>query len=154
MLLHTRFLQTLLKALYISSAIRRSDLLSTEKTSNYWKSENRPHFSRLSISLLLTSFFKDSTNHKKKTNRTVVFSHRPLPNILKYWDRRWDHPTIWKIRLLETLAEEFHCYVWKFKLTLFQNRHRNSIRTRRLWRIKVGYELRNQLWSYMNIIQF
>ena len=31
-------------------------------------------------------FFKDFTNHRKKTNRVVVFSRRPFPNLLKYMD--------------------------------------------------------------------
>ena len=32
--------------------------------------------------LIIDKFFKDLTNHKKKTNRVVVFSCRPFPNIL------------------------------------------------------------------------
>ena len=45
-------------------------------------------------------FFKDFTTKEKKTNRAVVFSSRPFHNILKYKDHRWDHPTIWKTRLI------------------------------------------------------
>ena len=33
---------------------------------------------------IIYKFFNDFTNHRKKTNRVVVFSCRPLPNILKY----------------------------------------------------------------------
>ena len=33
-------------------------------------------------------FFKDFTNHRKKTNRALVFSFRPFPNILKYEDHQ------------------------------------------------------------------
>ena len=47
-------------------------------------------------------FFKDFTNHRKKTNRVRVFSCRPYPNILKYRDD-WRKPlTIWKTRLFWT----------------------------------------------------
>ena len=33
---------------------------------------------------IIYKFFSDFTNHRKKTNTVVVFSCRPLPNILKY----------------------------------------------------------------------
>ena len=33
---------------------------------------------------IIYKFLKDFTNHRKKTNRLVVFSRRPLSNILKY----------------------------------------------------------------------
>ena len=59
-------------------------------------------------------FFKDFTIHRMKTNKVVVLSSRPLPNILKYRDYRWDHWTIWKIRFLQKHLEEFSWYVWKF----------------------------------------
>ena len=32
---------------------------------------------------IIYKFFKDFTNYRKKTNRAVVFSFRPLPNIRK-----------------------------------------------------------------------
>ena len=32
---------------------------------------------------IIYKFFKDFTNHRKKTNRVVVFTCRPFPNILK-----------------------------------------------------------------------
>ena len=44
---------------------------------------------------------KDFNNHLK-TIRAVICSSRPLPNILKYRDDRWDLSTIRKTRLLET----------------------------------------------------
>ena len=56
---------------------------------------------------IICKFFKDFTNHKKKTNRSVVFSGRPFPKILKYRDHGWDLPTIWYTRLLQTHIEEF-----------------------------------------------
>ena len=33
--------------------------------------------------------FKNVTDHSKKTNRAIVFSRRPLPNILKQRDHTW-----------------------------------------------------------------
>ena len=39
-------------------------------------------------STLLNKYFKDFSNHRKKTNREVVFSHKPLLNIFKYRDHR------------------------------------------------------------------
>ena len=51
---------------------------------------------------------KSLLNHrKKKTNRAVVFSCRPLPNTLKYKNHQCDLPTILKTRLHQTLIEEF-----------------------------------------------
>ena len=35
---------------------------------------------------IIYKLFKDFTNHRKKTNRAVVFSCRPFSNILKYRD--------------------------------------------------------------------
>ena len=40
------------------------------------------------INPMIYKFFKDFTNHRKKTNRAVVFSCRPSLNILKYRDHR------------------------------------------------------------------
>ena len=62
----------------------------------------------------ICKFFKYFTNHRKKTNRAIVFSCKPFPNILKYRDHQWDLPKIWKARLLQTRMEEFSKYVWKF----------------------------------------
>ena len=47
-----------------------------------------------------------------KAYRVVVFSCRPLPNILKYRDHRWELPTIWKKRFLQTHNEEFNWNIW------------------------------------------
>ena len=39
-------------------------------------------------SSLINKYFKDFSNHRKKTNREVVFSHKSLLNIFKYRDHR------------------------------------------------------------------
>ena len=75
----------LLKALAILSdtSVRRC-AVDWEDLKPHGKSK-RPHFSSWSTSLLFTSFFKDFTNHRKKTNSAVV-----------YRDYRRDLLTIWK----------------------------------------------------------
>ena len=60
----------------------------------------------LLVNLIIYNFFRDVTNHRKKTNRAVVFSSRPLTNILKYRNHRWNLPTIWKTIFLPTHMEE------------------------------------------------
>ena len=59
---------------------------------------------------IIHKLFKD---HRKKTNRVVVFSSRPFPNILKYRDHRWNLSTIWKTTLLKALVEEFSYQFYK-----------------------------------------
>ena len=39
---------------------------------------------------IIYKFFKDFANNRKKTNRVVVFSCRPFPNILKYRDLQFE----------------------------------------------------------------
>ena len=55
------------------SAVDRKDL------DTFCKSEKRPHLSTI---LLFTSFFKGFTDHRKKTNRPVVFSCKPFPTFI------------------------------------------------------------------------
>ena len=56
---------------------------------------------------IIYKFYKDFTNHRKKTNREVVFNCIPFPKILKYMGHQWDLPTIWKTRIFQTNIEEF-----------------------------------------------
>ena len=63
----------------VDTTVRRYAVDREDLKPHNWKSEKRPHFSRWSTILLFTS-------HRKKTNRAVVFSFRPFPNILKYRD--------------------------------------------------------------------
>ena len=60
--------------------------------------------------LIIYKFFKHFTNHRMKTNRAVVFSCRPFPNILKYRDHWWELPTNRKTRLFQTHIEEVSMY--------------------------------------------
>ena len=40
--------------------------------------------------------FRDFVSNKKATNNKIVFSCRPVRNVLNYKGNRWDLPTIWK----------------------------------------------------------
>ena len=65
--------QDLLKALAVlSDTIVRRSAVKWEDLNPEWKSEKRPHFSRWSTILFFTSF-SDFNNHRKATNRAVVF---------------------------------------------------------------------------------
>ena len=67
-------------------------------------------FSRWSRSLLFTSFSK-ITNHRKKTNRAVVFSCTPLDETFQQSKNT---------RFLQTPIEEFLYYVRKFSSQFFR----------------------------------
>ena len=54
----------------------------------------------------------------------------------------------------DILKNSASIFVWKFRLTVFQNHHLNTIRTRYFWRVKVGYDLFNQHGCCKNILQF
>ena len=88
---------------------RPKTILGIRKKTTFRQKINNP---------IIYKFFKDFTNHWKKTNKVVIFSCRPFPNILKYRDHQWNLPRIWKTRLLETLIEEFSYYVRQFRLTV------------------------------------
>ena len=93
----------LLKALAIVSerTVRRS-AVDWECLKLYGNLEKRPYFFKVINSPIIYKFLKDFINHRKETNRVVVFSSRPFPNILKYRDHGWDLPTVWKTRLFQT----------------------------------------------------
>ena len=94
----------------------------------------KPDFSRWSTTLLFTSF-SNKLLTTKKTNIVVVFSCRCIPNILKYCDQE-----IKRSRFIETQIEKFSWYIWKFRFTVLQNCHWNTMKTRNLWVIKVGHD--------------
>ena len=83
----------------LSDTIVKRSAVDQEDRKPYWISEKSSYFSRWSTIALFTSFAK--TNHRKKTKRAVIF--RLFQNIFKYRDHRWNLPTIWKTRLLQTL---------------------------------------------------
>ena len=85
------------------------------------------------------------TKNRKNNNTTEVCSPTPLPNILKHSDQRWDFLTIWKIRFLQMYFENIWQHVWKFRFIVLHNHHWNTIRTRCLRTIKIGYDILNHL---------
>ena len=75
----------LMKNLAIPSdtIVRRSEV-DREDLKPYWKSEKTPSYLQVINNPIIYKFFKDFTNHRKKTIRVVIFSFRPFPKILKY----------------------------------------------------------------------
>ena len=58
----------------ICSSLRRTKtILEIRKKARFFKVIKNP---------IIYEFFKDFTNHRKKTNREVVFSSRPFPKLL------------------------------------------------------------------------
>ena len=100
---------------------------------------------------VIYKFFKDSSKHRKKTNRAVVFNHRFFAIILKYWDHSCDSPTISKTRVLHTHIEKINQFLRKFRFTVLQKHHSNKIWTIDPRGIKVVYL--NHPGSCMNVMQ-
>ena len=78
----------LLKALVILSdaTIRRSAV--DEEDLNHTGNQKKGYFSLGDERVVIYRFFKDFSNHRKKTNRAVVFSSKPFPNVLKCRDHQ------------------------------------------------------------------
>ena len=77
----------ILKALAILSdtTVRRS-VVDQEDLKLYWESKKKTTFLKVINNPIIYRYFKDFTNHRKKTNRVVLFSCRP--NILKSRDHQ------------------------------------------------------------------
>ena len=52
--------------------------------------------------------------------------------------------TYWRVQQV-FMKDQGHTYV---------NHNWNTIRTKHLWRVKLGYDILNQLGSYRNIVRF
>ena len=72
------------------TTVKRS-AVDQEDLKPYWKSE-KSYISLVIDKPIIFKFFNDFTNHRKNTNRAVVFSCRPCPKILKNWDNRRNLP--------------------------------------------------------------
>ena len=70
------------------------DLQLNKKTINHEKEQKIGQ-------VINRSIVYNFTNHRKKTTMVVIFSCRPLLNILINRDHQRDLPTIWKTRLLQ-----------------------------------------------------
>ena len=138
----------LLKALAILSGttLRRS-AVDWKDLKPYW-----PHFSRWSTILLFTSFSNTLLTTERRLTGwqflAVVFpQHSQIQRPPMRASNNQQNKT-----LSETNIEDFSQYIWKFKLIVLENHHWNTISTRRLWRIKLCYDLFNHLWGYRNIM--
>ena len=109
-----------------------------DKTWGHTGDQIKAKFLKVINKRIIYKFFKEFVNHKKKTNRVVVFSCRCNPNILKYCQHRLNVPKIRRSRFIETQIEKFSWYIWKFRFPVLQNYHRNTMKTRNLWVIKVS----------------
>ena len=114
-----------------STAVEWGDLKS------YWKFQ--------ATFLVVIYYLQVFTKNRKNNNTTEVCSPTPLPNILKHSDQRWDFLTIWKIRFLQVYFENIWQHIWKFRFIVLHNHHWNTIRTRCLRTIKIGYDILNHL---------
>ena len=80
------------------------ELLKAINFKPYWKSKEAT-FVKVVNNPIIHKFSKDFTNNGKKSNRAIVFSYIPLPNILKYMVHISDLQTTWKTRFLQTHIE-------------------------------------------------
>ena len=77
----------LLKALAIlSDTTVRKSAVDQEDLKPYSESAKKAIFLLVINNHVIYKFFKDFTNHRKKTKMVVVFGCRPFPNILKCRD--------------------------------------------------------------------
>ena len=87
------------------TAVKRS-VVDREDLKPYWISEKSSYFSRWSQSHYLQVLPRPTTERRL---RAVIF--KLFQNIFKYRDHRWNLPTIWKTRLLQTLL-----FNWRVQL--------------------------------------
>ena len=66
----------------LSDTMIRRSAVDPEELKPYWKSEKCHISLGDQQSYIIYKFFKDFTNHRKKTNRVVVFSSKPFLDIL------------------------------------------------------------------------
>ena len=111
------------------------------------------------------SLLQSTMSHRSKANAgcllpwikstiTLWESHIPLPNIPQQRNHNWDFLTIWKTKFSQKQIQNVSWYMWNFRLTVLQNHHSNSIRTRCLWGIKISYDIFDYLESYRDIVRF
>ena len=92
---------------------------------------------------IICKLFKEFTNRKRKTNRARFLAVYLTPAFLNIGTTIMNLQTICKTRLLQTHNEEFGYYIWKFRLAVHQRHYWNTVRTKRVWWIKVHYEILN-----------
>ena len=124
---------------------------------------------------IIYKFFKDFTNHKKKTNRVIVFSSRPSPNILKYrthcpylkylyknytnWIQKWYKTLNLYIFFTQRLYKPKFCMIMNVQKMYIKFLHiykkcRNCIyKTYTKFRLKTGWNLKCMFFVRINNVQ-
>ena len=110
-----------------------------EKIWSHTGDQQKVKFLKVINNLIIYKYNQESINHKKKTNRVVVFSCRCVPNILKCYHHslnqeiktHWD--TNWKIQLIH-MKFQFHS---SSELPLEHNENQKPA-SNQIW-----------LWSYL-----
>ena len=72
-------------AILSDTTVRRSEVDREDL-----KPRKKAMFSFVINNIIICKFYEDFSNHRKKINRAVVFSYRPLPNILNYRNNQWE----------------------------------------------------------------
>ena len=78
-------------------------------------------------------------------------SPRLLKALAIIWDTIIRRSAVDWEKIKKTSEERSHLSRWPTSLLVLQNHHKNTIRTRCLWLIKVGFDLLNQLSSKEDI---
>ena len=124
-----------------------SKLRLNEKNWSHTGDQKKAKFLKVINKLIIYKFSKEFINFKKKTNRVVAFGCKCFPNILKYSEHILNFPKIRRSRFIQTQTEEFSWYIWKFRFTVPQNYHWNTMKTRNPWVVKVGYDPTKPTWE-------
>ena len=118
----------LFKALEIPSdtAVKRSEV-DREDLKPYWKSEKSATLLYVINKSIIYKLFKDFTNHRKKTNRAVVFSHTLFnhllaPTVLNTGTTNETFQQSWKQDSSRDILKFSQC-VSKFRFIVTQNYH-------------------------------
>ena len=130
------------KALPITSdiTVRRSPV-DREDLKPYWKSEKKTTFLKDINKPIIYKFFKGFTNHRKKTNREVVFSCRLFQTFLNTGST--------DETFQQSGKQDSFRHILKSSLVYIKVQTHNSLE------IKTGrYYLFNHLGSYRNYMQF
>ena len=135
------------KPFYISSAIPPA-VATLLKSSHFvcWKYHNK--FLEITDYVLFTSFSKISLM-TEKTYREVVFSNRPLPNILDTWSTVETFNTVKKILSDPYGKNQLICM--KIELTVSLNHHWNTTirirKTKSIYYLAIHFEIWCRVWD-------
>ena len=125
-----------------------SKLGQNEKTWSHIGDQKKAKFIKVINQLIIYKFFKEFINHKKKTNRAVVFSCRCLPNILKYCDYRLNIKKFRWSRFNQAQIKNFTANMYESSGSQFlQTTTGTQRKPETLWVIKVSYDPTLPTWE-------